>query len=231
MRLLHPAVLSIAAVTLAAQPSGHGKFEGSVKAEWLPDGRSMRLVEDFKYFDPTGHQWIAAAGDIVDGASIPRVFWTFVGAPFEGKYRNASVVHDVACDSKTEPWKLVHRMFYHASRLGGVGLIHGLVLYGAVYHFGPRWPNPPPKPLEVGPRVMLATYGPVVAQEETERRALTSDDDFLRMREYIFRRREMSKEKGEMTLEEVENLTKDILAKAVPKVPARERISPDDDRK
>lgn len=78
-------------------------------------------------------------GSVVDGASIPKIFWSFVGGPFEGQYRNASIVHDTECDAKTYAWQAVHRMFYNASRAGGVGWIKAHVLYAAVYYFGPRW--------------------------------------------------------------------------------------------
>jgi hypothetical protein len=145
---------------LSLQPSQWGSFYGKVVAEWLPDGRHMRLVEDFAYGDPTGVRWDAPKNSTVDGASIPQPFWSFIGGPFEGQYRNASVVHDVACDQKTRPWRDVHKMFYTASRLGGVGQISANIMYFAVYHWGPRWSNPPT-------------------------RLLFTNDDFLRGREYI----------------------------------------------
>lgn len=76
---------------------------------------------------------------MVDGASIPRAFWTVIGGPLEGLYRNASVFHDVACDEKSEPWKLVHRMFYNGMRCSDVPILKAKIMYYAVYHFGPRW--------------------------------------------------------------------------------------------
>jgi Protein of unknown function (DUF1353) len=55
------------------------------------------------------------------------------------EYRNASVVHDVACDTRDHPWQDVHRMFYEACRAGGVGEQKAKLVYAAVYHFGPKW--------------------------------------------------------------------------------------------
>jgi hypothetical protein len=122
------------------EPPYYGKFVGQVKTEWLdPDARSMRLLENFGYTDPQGKLWIAQADSIIDGASIPQAFWSLIGGPFEGKYRNASVVHDVACDRKMEPWQAVHRMFYYACLCGGVEPTEAKVMFAAVYHFGPRW--------------------------------------------------------------------------------------------
>jgi hypothetical protein len=139
-------LLVAVALTLVYGVTGHGqnfgKFVGTVTATWL-DGRQMRLTEDFSYIDPSGKRWEAPKASIIDGASIPRVFWTAVGGPFEGDYRNASVVHDIACVLKKEPWRDVHLMFYNAMRCGGVPEKRALVMYAAVFKFGPRWNEPP----------------------------------------------------------------------------------------
>lgn len=119
--------------------SNCGHFEGDVVASWDNDGRKMTLREDFGYVDPDGRRWTAPAGSVVDGASIPAAFWTFIGGPFEGQYRKASVVHDVGCQEMSSSWEDVHRMFYDACVCGGVDVQTAKVLYYAVYHFGPRW--------------------------------------------------------------------------------------------
>ncbi len=116
-----------------------GRFEGAVVARWEDDGREMTLTEPFAYVDPRAARWEAAAGRIVNGASIPRAFWSFIGGPFAGEFRNASVVHDVACEDRDRPWRPVHRMFYEACRCGGVGAVKAKTMYYAVFHFGPRW--------------------------------------------------------------------------------------------
>lgn len=116
-----------------------GRFEGAVVARWADDGRTMTLVEDFAYLDPRDVRWQARAGAVVNGASIPRAFWSVIGGPFEGLFRNASVVHDVACDTRERRWQEVHRMFHDACRCGGVGSAQATLMYYAVYRFGPRW--------------------------------------------------------------------------------------------
>jgi len=116
-----------------------GNFPAKPKVELEDDGRDLRLLEDFAYIDPHGKVWSAPKNLVVDGASIPRVFWTITGGPLEGEYRNASIVHDAGCDRMTEPWEDVHTMFYEACRCGGVSENKAKVLYAAVYHFGPRW--------------------------------------------------------------------------------------------
>jgi Protein of unknown function (DUF1353) len=123
-------------------PGGWGRFSGPVRAEWHGD-RKMRLLDDVKYVEPDGKEWLAPKGSIIDGASIPRGFWSLVGGPFEGGYRDASVIHDVACDRRDAKWEDVHSMFYRAMRASGVGRKKAKILFTAVWHYGPRWSAPP----------------------------------------------------------------------------------------
>ncbi|HEY1065663.1 MAG TPA: DUF1353 domain-containing protein [Pirellulales bacterium] len=116
-----------------------GRFPASPRAELLDDGRTLRLLEDFVYLDPRGRRWLAAKGAEVNGASIPRAFWSVAGGPLDGRYRNASIVHDEGCVQRTAAWQDVHRMFYEACRCGGLPERQAKILYAAVYHFGPRW--------------------------------------------------------------------------------------------
>ena len=127
------------AVPAAVPAAGWGRFEGQVIARWEDDGRSMTLVEPFAYVDPRETRWPAPVGAVVNGASIPRAFWSLIGGPFSGEFRDASVVHDVACEIRDRPWRAVHRMFYEACRCGGVGAVTAKTMYYAVFHFGPRW--------------------------------------------------------------------------------------------
>ncbi len=112
---------------------------GKVKAEWVEDNREMTLLADFSFKDPNGLIWTAKKGDIIDGASIPQMLWTFIGSPFSGKYRQASVIHDVACVEKLRTWEVVHLAFYYAMRTSGVNALKAKIMYAGVHHFGPRW--------------------------------------------------------------------------------------------
>jgi hypothetical protein len=139
-KIITATVLVIIAPLCNAQGfCGNGKFSGSIETEWLGDGRKMRLLKPLIYFDPKCAQWYAPTNSIIDGASIPRFAWSIIGGPYEGKYRAASIVHDVACEQKTRPWEAVHEMFYWAMLASGVEVLKAKVMYGAVYHFGPRW--------------------------------------------------------------------------------------------
>ena len=136
------ALLLLLTLLLAVFPaiaSEAGKFSGPVISKWNEDGRTMTLVEDLTYFDPAGRKWTAPKGHVVNGASIPQVAWTFIGGPFEGKYRDSSVIHDVGCDKKWSTWEVVHEVFYMGMITSGVEEWRAKVMYAAVYHLGPRW--------------------------------------------------------------------------------------------
>ena len=123
----------------AAQDHPWGFYSGSPVTQWNPDGRSMTLLHEFRYTDPEGIVWVAPAGSVVDGASIPRTLWTLMGGPFEGRYRNASVLHDVAYTIQNRPPKDADRMFYHAMRCSGVGAVEAKTMYYALLRFGWHW--------------------------------------------------------------------------------------------
>lgn len=115
-------------------------FDNTVKVEWLEDSpRKMQLLEPLCFVDANGKPWLANKGDVIDGASIPKFFWRFIGSPFVGNYRRPSVVHDVYCVSREMPHKTVHKMFYEAMLTEGVPKIKAKAMYYAVRLGGPRW--------------------------------------------------------------------------------------------
>jgi endonuclease G, mitochondrial len=126
----------------AAESHPWGFYSGSPEARWNPDGRTMTLLNELRYTDPQGEIWIAPAGSVVDGASIPRSLWSVMGGPFEGRYRNASVLHDVSYDEHNRPWQDCDRMFYNAMRCSGVGAVEAKTMYYSLYKFGHHWSFP-----------------------------------------------------------------------------------------
>jgi len=115
------------------------KFIGDVMTKWLNSSRKMQLLEPLSYLDKNGKHWKAKKGAIVDGASIPRFVWSIIGSPFSGKYRRSSVIHDVYCQTKSEPHKQVHKMFYQAMRVDKVSYFKAKAMYFAVKIGGPKW--------------------------------------------------------------------------------------------
>src|SRR5262249_8025010 len=119
-----------------------GYYDGDPVTKWNPDGRTMTLITELRYTDPKGEVWVAPIGSVVDGASIPRYLWSIMGGPFEGQYRNASVLHDVAYEKKGRPWQDCDRMFYYAMRCSGVGAAEAKTMFYALFRFGHHWKFP-----------------------------------------------------------------------------------------
>jgi hypothetical protein len=131
-----------AAPWLEGTDNDWGAFTGlPPQVELLDDGRGARLLSPLSFARPDGSDWPVPTGAWLDGASIPRALWTLIGGPFEGRYRNASIVHDHYCIIKSRSWRDVHRMFYEAMRCGGTSPAKAKFMYYAVYRFGPRWPG------------------------------------------------------------------------------------------
>ena len=162
-------------VAAAQQKHPWGYYSGQVEARWENDGRRMTLLRELRYTDPDGILWVAPAGSVVDGASIPRVLWTLMGGPFDGKYRNASVLHDVAYEQKTRPWKQCDRMFYNAMRCSAVGATEAKTMYYALYRHGRHW-----KRLHI-------VSGPAAEETEIVPRAIAVDEreDLAAARDWI----------------------------------------------
>lgn len=58
------------------------KFIGKLVVEWLShDGkdRDMKLVDDFAFIDRASLHWDVPSGAVINGASIPQIFWTLFG--------------------------------------------------------------------------------------------------------------------------------------------------------
>jgi hypothetical protein len=151
---------------------GQGYFVGRVAVEWLTTQtteRDMRLLEPFGFVDPTGKRWQAPSGTVINGASIPQAGWSFVGSPYTGNYRRASVIHDYYCDTRTETWEHVHRMFYDAMLTGGVDPTNAKIMYGIVWGAGPRWETIKFKNLEnIEEKVIIPQVVSVSPQFERE---------------------------------------------------------------
>lgn len=141
-----------------------GRYEGRAIVEFGDEQRIVRLVERFAFIDCQEKTWEVPADARVDGASIPRLLWTIIGGPFEGRYRNASIIHDWYCDRRTRPWERVHEIFYEAMLTSGVSATQARILYTGVLLGGPRWsltavannsladrtPLPPPQAMAPG---------------------------------------------------------------------------------
>ena len=117
-------------------------FSGLPNVYWLPDGRKVKLAKSFAFTDRSGNEWHVPKGAIVDGSSIPRIFWRVVGSPFVGKHRNASIPHDYFCKLKEKSGRThheVHQMYYEACLSSGVGKFKAKIMHKAISIGGPKW--------------------------------------------------------------------------------------------
>ncbi len=115
------------------------KYEGEATVTLLDDGRNVRLESELVFIDADSLRWPVPKGAVVDGASIPKLFWSVIGGPFEGKYRKASIIHDWFCDRRTRSWQATHKVFYEAMLASQVLVAHAKIMYFTVLRFGPRW--------------------------------------------------------------------------------------------
>lgn len=109
----------------------HGEFD--------PGHTEFQLKEDYSYVDSKGDTWTAPQGAVVNGASIPKVVWSWFGGPWSGRYRNAAVIHDWMCGEQLSDSGTVHRVFYEALLNSGVSETVAWVMYQAVVQGGPQW--------------------------------------------------------------------------------------------
>jgi hypothetical protein len=130
-----------------------GEYLGKLVLELLPDGRRMRLFTPFGFRDKDGKEWKVPADAVIDGASIPAALWSLSGGPYEGKYRDASVIHDWYCSIRTEPWEKTHRVFYEAMLVSGVSERRAKLMYLGVRFGGPRWSSMDSENAQVSRRI------------------------------------------------------------------------------
>ncbi|MGH1415852.1 MAG: DUF1353 domain-containing protein [Pelagimonas sp.] len=116
-----------------------GYFTDRPLVELLEADRRMALLRDVTYVDPGGTSWTTPAGYKTDGASIPQVFWSFVGGPFTGPYRDAAIIHDWYVETMERTSEDTHRVFYYANRASGLSEFEAKRLYLAVLVGGRKW--------------------------------------------------------------------------------------------
>lgn len=91
---------------------------------------------------------VAPAGARVNGASVPRAFWSIIGGPFEEKYRNASVLHGVAYEEQNVSPPEADLMFYNAMRCAGVGATTAKTMYYVLLRHGRHWKHRQAEPVQ-----------------------------------------------------------------------------------
>lgn len=135
-------LLLVGAAIQSAHVAARGKYSGPIDVRLNGDGRTITLLEPLSYTDSSGRRWLVPTGSVVDGASIPQWLWSVAGGPLEGKYRDASVIHDYYCDKRNRRAIDVHNVFYDAMLASGVNERRAWMMHQMVVRFGPTWPDP-----------------------------------------------------------------------------------------
>jgi len=142
-RIVAFVMLAMCSASAFADEGGHtagGSFEDKVIVEWLDDPYvlKLRLLEDFTFREPTAI-WVVPAGSIVDGRSLPTLFRSLFGRPFESNFRKTAVVYDYAAKSRQRSWAESQRMFYNGLLAEGVIPGEAKVMYMLLNATGSRW--------------------------------------------------------------------------------------------
>jgi len=132
----HPSCSAEDAHALARTQPG---YYGDLLLKFLSDGRNMEVAQPFGFVDSQARKWEVPTGTVTDGASIPQAFWSIIGSPFVGKFRLAAVIHDHYCKTKLRSWADTHAAFYESMIASGEDKKKALLMWAAVYRFGPRW--------------------------------------------------------------------------------------------
>jgi uncharacterized protein YraI len=162
-------------------------FYGELLLRPLPDGRNMQVAQSFGFVDSQARKWEVPVGAVTDGASIPQAFWSIIGSPFSGKYRLAAVIHDHFCATKHRKWKDTHDAFYETMLASGEGKKKALLMWAAVYRFGPRW-------LQSESVCWGTCAGESVYVESMEIRPTYSEREFLKIKAEVEKSQDVSLE-------------------------------------
>ena len=112
---------------------------------------------------------VAKAGQFTDGASIPRIFWSIIGNPYEPDYSAAAFVHDCLYCSQLLRRRQADKVFYKIL-LSTTEKYKAKILYLAVRCFGwIAWRNKSAKSIEKArEKIMITTLPAVHVAERME---------------------------------------------------------------
>ena len=112
-----------------------GVFKGSYHlSEFTP--YTFKTLAELTYITNKGVSHVVPIGFITDGASIPKLFWSFIGSPFTGLYRRAALIHDYLYYIQTTKRSCADRVFLEAMKSLKVSLWKRRVMYYAVRGWG-----------------------------------------------------------------------------------------------
>lgn len=136
------AATSYANEKLKLDSVGNSEFIGELKLDFSDNNRTATLVNEFGFKDSKGIVWMAPKGTITDGASIPSLFYSVAGTPFDNQLIKAAVIHDHYTSTMERPYNSTHTMFYEALLASGVSETKAKIFYAALQSAGAKWKDP-----------------------------------------------------------------------------------------
>ena len=101
----------------------------------------IQLSEDWYFCIDTRIIWIPK-GYVCDGASIPRVFWSIVGSPFDPNNAVGAWAHDYLYLTHLTDKNTADEVAFQLWRQAGIRLLKARVMWFAVNKFGGfAWKN------------------------------------------------------------------------------------------
>jgi hypothetical protein len=101
-------------------------------------GGRARLESSVQYATDDGHVYVAPAGMLFDGASIPRSAWSLIGHPYDHRYLPAAVIHDALYQQQITSRARADSVFREALRANGVNRVRATTMWTAVRLGGGR---------------------------------------------------------------------------------------------
>lgn len=95
------------------------------------DGQMWELLQPFEYHRDNGEIIRVPVEFLFDFASIPKVFWSWIGAP-TGEYGPAALIHDYCIDVDLFPRSKTDRIFLEAMRDLRISYLKRMIMYCAV---------------------------------------------------------------------------------------------------
>lgn len=129
--------------TIFLSGTAHAQFVGNLVLQPSDCEKSGQctLGEDFGFIDSSNIGWLAAKGNVTDGASIPRWARKFIGEPFDPAYLKAAVIHDHYSYSgrPVRGWLETQRVFHEMLIVLNVPRDKAAIMYGGVLIGSKKW--------------------------------------------------------------------------------------------
>jgi hypothetical protein len=117
------------------------KFIGGSEYKAANSCGHIELTKDFNFFIDLKSYWLPR-GYVCDGASIPRIFWSIIGSPFDPEKVPAAFCHDALYLTHAVSRPVADEVLFQLLLQGGCRLRTARTMWAAVRSFAyPAWTN------------------------------------------------------------------------------------------